>query len=66
MAGIFTAIKDIKKGDEVFSNYGYDINAIVWKGREWYANEWEEFKANPANAQRVDWLLKAYGKRIKA
>ena len=63
LVGIFVAIKDVKKGDEVFSNYGYSVKSFPT--REWYTNEWNEFKANPANAEKVKWLLKAYGERMK-
>ena len=64
LAAIFSTIKDIKKGDELFCNYGYDVNTKI-HGLEWYVNEWKEFKANPANAERVEQLKKDYDERMK-
>ena len=40
LIAMWKSSRPIKKGQQIFSNYGYkDVNAY-----DWYKNEWEEFK----------------------
>lgn len=66
LVGIFTAIKDIKKGEQLFSNYGYAHVEEMVRHREWYYHEWQAFKTNPDNAERAEVLSKYFAEKMKS
>ena len=39
-------VRPVKKGEEIFSHYGYrkDFLREPMKGKEWYYDEWQEYK----------------------
>ena len=56
LVGGFKALRDIKKGEQIFSNYGYPLNGNN-PHLQWYYDEWHEFVKNfPNNHLVQQWL----------
>ena len=60
--GSLVAIRDIKKGEEIYSMYGFYYAPMTDKNsndkkRSWYYENWQKFKAN--HADKIEYIAHA-------
>ncbi len=52
LVGAFYTSQDVKKGQELTSNYGYSLN----DARKWYRDEWAKLKLNSNDTEYIQML----------
>ena len=50
---ILETFKKVKKGEEIYSFYGYADFFIRNKGREWYYGQWQAYKKAFPNSPKI-------------
>ena len=48
-------VRPVKRGEEIFSYYGYrkDFLREPMKGKEWYYEQWQEYKKAYPNSPKI-------------
>ena len=59
---LMETVRPVKKGEEIFSNYGYrtDFLREPMKGKEWYYDQWQEYKKAYPNSPKIKWEKLSY------
>ena len=61
---ILETFKKVKKGEEIYSFYGYADFFIRNKGREWYYDQWQAYKKAFPNSLKIKYYEKKKKKKL--